>query len=387
MESLRSIAISLLAAVSSAVPFAAQAAPQAPASAYRQVDGGDAFTCGVTTAGAAKCWGRGSSGQLGDGTATDRSSPVLVKGLTSGVVAISAGGSHACALTESGTVYCWGMNVNGELGDGTTTGRTAPVLVRNLGGVAKAITAGYAHTCAVLTTGVTQCWGWNQWGQLGNGTTQSTVTPTTVKGLTGVTIIATASNTTCAVSGAGALKCWGANGDGQIGNGTSTGRTTPRAVIGFGTGTRSVAPSVSFTCAVTGGGAATCWGTGFNGELGDGSAHSQHFTPKPVLGLGAGVATVAAGDAHACARLTSGAARCWGANASGEVGDGTTTDRYRPVAVRSLNAGVSLVTAGDAHSCAVLSSGVAKCWGENLWGQIGDGTRGTDRLVPVAVAG
>lgn len=370
-----------------ALASAAQAAPARPATAYRLIDGGGAFTCAVTTAGAAKCWGQGFVGQLGDGAGIDRTRPVPVRGLTSGVVDISAGDTHACAVTTRGAVYCWGSNASGQLGDGTTNTRYVPALVRNLGGQAKSVTAGYQHTCALLTTGLVRCWGWNYWGQLGIGSLHDTILPATVKGLTSVTTVATMSNTTCAIWGAARLSCWGANGSRQIGDGTTTTRTAPRAVVGFGSGTRAVAPSVNFTCAVNVAGSAQCWGRGFSGELGDGSAFSEHFTPKPVLGLGSGVSSISTGATHAYAVLASGAARCWGENGAGSLGDGTTTDRYRPVAVKTLSAGVARVSAGGWHSCAVMSSGAASCWGANLFGQVGDGTKGTDRLVPTRVAG
>ena len=223
-------------------------------------------------------------------------------------------------------------------------------------------------------------------GQLGTGSTQSTRVPTTVKGLTGVTAIATSSNSTCAISGAGKLSCWGTNDKGQLGDGTTSMRTAPKALVGFGSGPRSVAPSVTVTCAVSTAGGAQCWGLGQSGELGDGSALSQHVTPKPVLGLGSGVSSITTGAAHACPALASGAARCWGENGAGSLGDGTTTDRYRPVAVKTLTAGIARISAGGGQSCVVLSAGPAKCWGDNLWGQLGDGTR-TNRLIPVAVLG
>ncbi|WP_344067403.1 hypothetical protein [Nostocoides vanveenii] len=174
--------MTLTLGVSLSVAAAAHTAPAELATSYKLIDGGGAFTCAVTTGGSAKSWGQGFMGQLGDGAGADRSQPVTVAGLSSGVGTIAAGDSHACAVTTSGAVYCWGSYTSGQLGNGTTSTRYAPVLVAGLGGKAKSVTAGYQHTCAVLTTGIARCWGWNFWGQLGTGSTQSTRVPTTAKG-------------------------------------------------------------------------------------------------------------------------------------------------------------------------------------------------------------
>lgn len=174
-------------------------------------------TCALTSDGGAKCWGRNWYGQLGDGTTTSRTTLADVTGLTSGVAALAAGEDHTCALTTSGGVKCWGRNWAGQLGDGTTENRLTPVDVSGLTSGVVALTADSSHTCAATVSGGAKCWGANNYGQLGDGTTSNRNVPVDVSGLaSGAAALAAGWGHTCAVMASGGAKCWGANNYGQL---------------------------------------------------------------------------------------------------------------------------------------------------------------------------
>jgi alpha-tubulin suppressor-like RCC1 family protein len=349
-----------------------------------QISAGFEHTCAVTRAGAAYCWGRNTYGQLGDGTIDARLTPTPVVGLSSGVASISAGHSHTCAVTTAGAAYCWGLNGNGQLGDGTTTRRSTPTPVVGLSSGVASISAGFSHTCALTTSGAVLCWGHNSYGELGDGTTTYRLTPMPVVGLSsGVASISVRVHAqhTCAVTTAGAAYCWGSNYYGQLGDGTKTNRLTPTPVVGLSSGVASISAGGNNTCAVTTAGAAYCWGLNGSGQLGDGTK-TNRLTPTPVVGLSSGVASISAVHLHTCAVTTAGAAYCWGHNSYGEVGDGTTTARSTPTPVAGLSSGVASISAGNKHTCALTTAGAVYCWGGNGTGQLGDGTT-TQRYTPV----
>jgi uncharacterized repeat protein (TIGR02543 family) len=351
---------------------------------------GSGHTCAITSSGGAKCWGLGDWGQLGDGKNQGSLTPVAVSGLTSGVTAIAAAFLHTCALTSAGAAKCWGANSYGEVGDGTGgPGSTvaAPVDVSGLTNSVTAIAAGGDHTCAVKSVGTVECWGANTSGELGDGTSGVRTAPVDVAGLTsGVAAVAAGGNHTCALTGAGALECWGANLNGQLGDGTKYPRLTRVSVSGLASGTASVAASMlRHTCALTSGGAVRCWGANASGQLGDGTLDTR-LTPVAVSGLSAGVTAITAGADHSCALTSAGGVECWGSNVSGQLGDGTQTARANPVPVSGLGSGLTAITAGGAHTCALTNVGAVKCWGANAAGQLGDGTQDM-RLTPVDVSG
>ena len=350
------------------------------------------FSCYLLNSGAVKCWGSNEDGQLGDGTTVDSSSPVAVSGLSSGVVAITTGKYHSCALLNSGAVKCWGLNEYGQLGDGTTDDRSSPVAVSGLSSGVVAITGGGEHTCALLNSGAVKCWGYNSDGQLGDGTTVDSSSPVAVSGLSsGVVAITGGRYFTCALinNGTSSMKCWGDNSSGQLGDGTTDYRSAPVVVknaIGADvTNVLAISAGGHHACAILNSGAVYCWGQNDYGQLGDGTIVDSSYLVA-VSGLSSGVVTISAGFEHTCALLNSGAVKCWGGNAYGEVGDETTFVRSSPVAVSGLSSGVVAVTAGRWHTCALLNSGVLKCWGDNKYGQLGDGTT-VDSSAPVAVSG
>jgi alpha-tubulin suppressor-like RCC1 family protein len=356
------------------------------ASGVSAIATGGNHACALTTGGGVKCWGENTFGQLGDNSTTHRFTPVDVSGLASGVIAITAGDYHSCALTTAGGVKCWGYNNNGQLGDSTTTNRPTPVDVTGLASGVDAISAGAYFTCALTTAGGVKCWGSNTGGQLGDNTTEYRFAPVDVTGLaSGVGAIAGGSGHTCAITTAGAAKCWGSNGDGQLGDSTTTNRLVPADVTGLASGAVSLAAGGSHTCAVTAAGGAKCWGHNTNGQLGDNSTN-RRIAAVDVAGLAGGASMIAAGGHHSCVLTAAGGVKCWGNNSSGQLGDNSTAYRYAPGDVTGLASGVAAIAAGGAHTCALTTAGGVKCWGNNGNGQLGDNTT-TNRLVPVNVSG
>jgi alpha-tubulin suppressor-like RCC1 family protein len=338
------------------------------------------YTCILLNSSSVKCWGQNTNGQLGDGTTTQRNTPVTVSGLSSGVSAIAAGGNHSCAILSTGAAKCWGLNTNGQLGDNTTQQRLTPVDVSGLGSGVSAIAASQNNTCALLRTGAVKCWG--SGGRNGDGTGTQRLIPVDVSGLSsGVIAIASGFNHTCAVLNTGAVRCWGDNDGGQSGNGG--GGTTPKAVTGLGAAAIAIAASEKNTCVILTTGAVNCWGE--NSFGGTGAAPSGALSnPQTVTGISTAVA-ISGGSETFCALLSSGAVRCWGYNGMGAFGNGTTTSSHIPQTVTGISTAVAIET-GWHHGCALLSSGSAQCWGGNGFGQLGDNST-SQRLSPVNVVG
>jgi alpha-tubulin suppressor-like RCC1 family protein len=299
-------------------------------------------------------------------------------------VAIAAGGYHTCALTGGGAVECWGYNNAGQLGDGTRTDRTTPVDVIGLASGVTAISAGYYHTCALMRLGGVTCWGANDFGQLGDGTHTSSATPVDVVGLaTGVIAISAGGVSTCALTNADAVWCWGNNTSGQLGDGTMTNSATPVAVSGLASGVETIVAGPDHACAVVGGGTVRCWGNNGGGQLGDGT-YVTSTTPVAVSGLASGIEAIATGYSHTCALTAAGGVKCWGYNGDGRLGDGTMTITTTPVDVSGLASGVEAISVGYYHTCALVAAGGVKCWGNNYAGALGNGMT-IDSNVPVNV--
>lgn len=239
------------------------------------------------------------------------------------------------------------------------------------GAVATHISVGDATTCAIATGGGLSCWGSNDRGQLGDGTTIDRFTPVAVSGLgAGVAAVSAGSDMTCAVTTSGGAKCWGGNEKGQLGDGTTVDRPTPVDVSGLTSGVAAIAAGSSSACALTTGGGVKCWGYNVRGTLGDGT-FTDSPTPVDVVGLASGVAAITHGGGHACALLTGGGVKCWGANFSGELGNGLTADSNVPVDVTGLTSGVTAVSSGPGvgtDSCALLTTGAVKCWSSGIAG-------------------
>ena len=355
------------------------------------VAGGDLHTCAVTTGGGAKCWGDNSEGQVGDGTMLTRTLPVDVSGLTSGVRVMALGWRHTCAVTSGGGMKCWGRQYHGQLGNGTLynpVGQTTPVDVIGLGGPVTAAAAGFGTTCALTSGGGVKCWGYGEAGTLGDGRTSISPTPVDVSGLgSGVTAISMMSESTCALTNVGGVKCWGYGLAGNLGNGVGpvVVESVPVDVSGLGSVVSATVVGGLQACVVMSGGGVRCWGGNEFGQLGDGTTITR-TVPGDVKGLDGHVVAVAAGRYHVCALTSRGGVKCWGRNDSGQVGDGTTISRALPVDVVGLASGVRAITAGGYHTCAVLDGGGVKCWGDNDYGQLGDGTQ-VDKVTPANVTG
>lgn len=353
---------------------------------FSKIYAGGLQSCVLTTAGSVKCWGSNAYGQLGDGTTTDRSVPVDVSGLTEGVVELSIGTGHTCAVTTTGGAKCWGYNFFGQLGNGSDMSSSVPVDVTGLTSGVKAISVMEGHSCAVLITGEMKCWGWNNYGQLGNGTITSSSVPVNVSGLSsGVTAISTGTGHTCAVTATGGVKCWGDNSYQQLGDGTTTLRTLPVEVSGLSSGITAVSAGYHHTCALTTSSGLKCWGSNASGKLGA-ETNSSLSPPVDVSGLTSGMFSITAGGNHTCALTNEGVAKCWGRNGFGQLGDGTKQDRFAPGDVSGLLNEVKSISAGEIHTCVLSNDNNLKCWGNNEMGQLGDGTK-TNSTVAVNVIG
>jgi len=337
-------------------------------------------TCALLPDSVVKCWGSNEYGQLGDGTTKARRSAVRATQLPGSIRSLTAGAQHTCALTSDARVLCWGWNDSGQLGNGTTGERQPPQAVAGLSNVV-AVGAGGLHTCALVEGGAVKCWGDNRFGQLGDGTTANSSVPVAVSGLTsGTQAIAIGGLHTCALA-AGAVKCWGDNQFGELGDGTTINRRVPVAVK-LPRAARAIAAGVAHTCALLEDGKMRCWGNNEAGQLGNGDEDVAVVkTPVAVHGLPAGVTQMAAGFADTCALTEAGAVYCWG-------------KLFEPTLeqVETLSRGVvGIALAGgdtyDDHACAAMASGGAKCWGANDDGQLGNGFTELLHFKPATVLG
>ncbi|MCK7594494.1 hypothetical protein [Pseudomarimonas salicorniae] len=405
-------------------------------SGVSDITAGGRHSCAIINGGA-QCWGGNSDGAIGDGTFTQRDAPVAVSGLASGVAQILASendrrGTQSCARMDNGEMRCWGMRVIsdafqtieatptlvgglggtvldiaiggvqrcalvsggavacigdnsfGQLGDGTTETRTSPVAVQGLEGTITRLAGGLAHTCAISSDKRLQCWGNNGFGQLGTGDSEDRVVATPVASQPfGLSRIATGFSTTCAVGTSGELACWGNNWFGQIGDDSFLTRLLPTQVGPPGS-YQEVDTGLEFSCAIDSVGGVDCWGINVQGQLGAGVTDFNIERPTAVVDLDSPAVDIATGRFHTCAALQSGAARCWGDNTGGQLGDGGTVASNRPVAV-SISGSAEQIGAGDQHSCARQGDGKVMCWGVNFSGQLGvpGGSSGT----PVEVQG
>lgn len=414
-----------------------------------QISAGVDHTCAVMEDDSVRCWGRGANGRLGNGDSNDRNVPTTVSALPGAAFQVAAGGAHTCARIDL-SLYCWGAAGSAQLGNGSFSDASTPVAVTGLaGGTPTAVAVGAAHSCAVLSANAVRCWGENLDGQLGIGG-GSTLLPQLVVGVqtpaSGAGALAAGGAHSCVILRGGGMRCWGAGDKGQRGDGGSSARnlavtasgalpmrfasdhvsagvnhnclrsdrgapdggvvqcwgnndlnkagpvtaSTPTEIPGL-TGVQAVAAGGTHSCALLADGGVRCWGSAINGALGNGS-----FSPVPsaaavaVIGLGPSdpAAAITAGAAHTCARLVSGLVRCWGLNLQGQLGNGGNTASHTPVTVSSISAADPAIdiSAGSSHTCAVLQSGIVRCWGSGANGRLGHASFASSN-VPVTVSG
>ena len=288
-----------------------------------------------------------------------------------GVQQISAGAGHTCGVVNN-SAKCWGAGVSGRLGNNADSDAPTPRQVMGLASGVTQVSAAREHSCAVISGGA-MCWGVGGNGRLGNNATDNKWVPVQVSGLqSGVTQISTGSFHTCAVARGGA-KCWGEGGNGRLGHNESNGtasKSQPTQVNGLISGVTQISAGRSHTCALVAGGRALCWGRGIYGQLGNNS-NSDANTPQQVMGLTAGVTQISAGGDHTCA-VASGRALCWGRGVFSQLGNDANSNENTPQQVMGLTAGVTQISAGGEHTCAV-AGGRALCWGEDDASRLGTG--------------
>ena len=313
-----------------------------------------------------------------------------------GPVYLATGSHHTCVTDGPNGTYCWGDNEHGQIGDGTTVTRDKPTAVVGLNVETIATGAGDKSTCAVTAEGALKCWGANNYGQLGDGSLDDSLEPAQVHGSeSGVTAVSVGSGFACAIRHGGVV-CWGMIlGRQTVVPGEAFSRT-PIPVVSLESNVDAISAGALHACAIVSG-SAKCWGDNSFGQIGDGTTTSRE-QPTPVTGLESGVSAISAGGGHTCAIVSSSGTdtrsapkvMCWGKNTKGQIGDGTTSEHLIPVLVYGLASDVSAIASGSSHTCALMrvnsaSSRVA-CWGSNKMGQIGDGSY-LDKYTPTLVEG
>ncbi len=344
-------------------------------------------------------WGQNEFGQLGDGNVLQSDVPVPASGLDF-VTAVAAGRRHSLALLSNGTVMAWGEGGSGQLGNGEAESSDVPVAVEGLGHVT-AIAAGANQSLALLSNGTVMAWGGNESGQLGDGNTTESDVPMAVKGLTGVTAIAAGGEHSLALLSDGKVMAWGDNEQGQLGDEGTNYSDVPVAVSGLKAVT-AIAAGGEHSLALLSDGTVMAWGADGYGQLGNATAEDpkeeeepkeeppkeeevRSEVPVPVSGV-SGVTAIAAGAHHSLALLGNGTVMAWGEDAFGELGDGSVARSHQaPVAVSALT-GVTAIAAGGQHSVALLSNDTVMTWGEDKYGELGNGSSGEPSDVPVAVS-
>jgi len=345
---------------------------------FSQVAAGGDHTCGANTQGTWYCWGDNMLGQLGNGNTQDATIPTRTA-IGFSFVQIVTGGNFTCGRTGAGAAFCWGSNQSGELGNGTfdqSEGQQNPLPGAVIGGRSfTQLSAGDDHACGI-SAGQTYCWGRNDFGMLGSNAGSRAAVPTLVSGGHAFVQVSAGAYHTCARTASGAAWCWGANYAGQLGIGTivPSSSVVPVAVTG-GLSFVDIQVGEDVSCGRIASGAAYCWGSNNQGQLGIGTTEPVVSAPRLVAG-GHTFTSLSVGAAHGCGVASSGAAYCWGSSQSGQLGTGNSNPSTAPVIVSGGHT-FSSVTAAQSHSCGVSTSGRLYCWGGNIFGQLGIGSTST----------
>lgn len=349
-------------------------------------------TCVVTSAGFVNCWGANDFGQLGDGTTQSfKNTPVTVSNI-SGVKQVAMGYNHACAITQTGSVSCWGDNNNGQLGDGTQTQRLQATAVVGLSAKVTQLALSYNSSCALLETGDIQCWGSNTQGELGVGQAvvpvQSLSPKTLILGssLKAKKIVA-GNHHLCAISQNDALFCWGANDLGQLGINSAATKIYQPTLLSLAGNVQQVGAGFSHTCAATST-TVSCWGDNSFAQLGNNSSGvTPVLSPVTVLNISAPIDNFALGKDHSCAVTTDNKTYCWGSRQAGQTAQ-TVDDTQRDTQATLVTGltGKRALSAGDFHTCSIEDNSVVKCWGKNDLGQLANGSSAQQSATPVTLS-
>jgi hypothetical protein len=340
------------------------------------LSGGVAGVCDRRSSDDTECWGTFNPPVI-----AASSTPARVGGVT-GATAISTSQGSSCALLANGQVRCWGDNTFGQLGDGSETSRDAPAAVAGIS-AAVAITVKNNHDCAVLDDHSLVCWGANNDGQLGDGSTDGSPLPIDVDG-SGYSAVDGGTYFTCAVKLDASVSCWGDNSLGQLGDGQSAPSAIPATVPGL-PAVRAIAGKYAHMCAVTQSGDVWCWGDNNAGLIDPSTPGIPVRAPEQITGIQSAV-QVSTGQNHACVLLSDGHVECWGDNSFGQLGNGSTTPSASPTVVEGLT-GVLAIAATSNSTCAQRLDGSVYCWGEGNAGQLGDGQTDTSSIPVVALPG
>ncbi|MEZ4394981.1 MAG: hypothetical protein R3A48_28220 [Polyangiales bacterium] len=338
--------------------------------------------CARRSNGQVFCWGNNNSRQLGDGTTMTQLAPIQIPALTD-VAHISISSNHGCAAKNDGTVWCWAEGRSGQLGNGMDL-IASPTPVR-AGEIADAVGVSVSAqtSCALRRTGNVQCWGFNQSGQVGDGTMDQRTFPVTVAGFNDIVQITSGLSHTCGRRANGGVICWGAGTLGQLGNGATMNSSQAVVVQGI-VDANFIAAGANHTCAVRLNGTVVCWGANAAGQLGDGTTTNRP-APVPVMGV-TDASAVGGGLSHTCFVRRGGALRCVGQNMRGQLGDRTTMDRTTPVDVMGVT-DAARVAGGSDFTCVTRANGAVTCFGGNANGQLGRGAMNASQPEPAAPNG